>query len=81
MCNERLALLERYDSLVLEHAKRVSDFSAAATTDPAKESQTDQLSKTLGEIELSRQAVQEARQRLKQHAIEHGCDGLPASLE
>lgn len=81
MCHEHLALLEHYHSLVLEHAKRVADFSAAATTDPANESQTDQLKKTLDEIELSRQVVQEARQRLKQHTVEHGCDGHPASLE
>jgi len=81
MCDERLALLERYNSLVLEHAKRVADFSAAATTDPANESQTAPLGKALGEIETSRQAVQEARRQLKQHTLEHGCDGLPASLE
>ena len=81
MCDERLALVDRYHSLVLKHAERVAEFSAVATADPANESQTAQLGKKLSEIELSRQAVQEARRQLKQHTLEHGCEELSAQLE
>ena len=81
MCNERLALMERYRSLVLEHSKRVSDFSAVAMDDPANERQNHHLDMALVELDISRQAAQEARQQLKQHTVEHGCDGFIASVE
>ena len=79
MCNEREALLDRYRSLVLEHAQRASDFTAIAANDPAEGSQ--QLDAALIELDISRQAVHDARERLKQHTVEHGCDGLPESME
>jgi hypothetical protein len=79
MWDERLRLLERYRTLVFEHAGHVSDFSAKASDDPAKTNH--HLDAALGELETSQQAVQEARERLKQHLLEHGCDGLSASLE
>lgn len=77
MCNEREALLDRYRSLVLEHAQRVSDFDAVAINDIVKRNHLAALS----ELELSRKAVQEAHERLKQHTVEHGCDGLPESMD
>lgn len=69
MCEERLALFDRYNSLVMEHAQRVSDFSTLAGQNIG-----DQLGKALTEVDISRQAVQEARQQLKRHTVDHGCD-------
>ena len=79
MCNEREALLNRYRSLVFEHAQRASYFSAIAANDPAEANH--HLDAALVELDISRQAVHDARERLKQHTVEHGCDGLPESME
>lgn len=78
MCEERLALLHRYNALALEHAQRVSNLSELADQTVANESVRDQLEKALIEIESSRQAVQEARQQLKQHTVDHCCEQFPA---
>jgi len=81
MCEERLALLHRYNALALEHAQRVSNLSELAAQTVANESVRDQLEKALIEIENSRQAVQEARQQLKQHTVDHCCEEFPGSDE
>jgi|HubBroStandDraft_5_1064220.scaffolds.fasta_scaffold683794_1 hypothetical protein len=77
MCEERQALLHRYNALALEHAQRVSDLSELAEKSLADASLKDQLEKALIEIESSRQAVQEARLQLKQHTVDHGCEQFP----
>src|ERR1700693_5934050 len=74
MCDERLALFHRYNFLTMEHAQRVSIFTELADQSLANGSSGDQLEKALMEIEGSRQAVQAARQQLKQHTSEHQCD-------
>ena len=81
MCNEREALLNRYRTLVLVHAQRISDFSAAAVDHLANESRTPHPDAPVVELDISRQAVEEARERLKRHTVEHGCDGLDASMD
>ena len=81
MCNEREALLDRYRTLVLEHAQRVSDFSVVAVDHLADERQNPNLDAAVAELDISRQAIKEARERLKRHTVEHGCDGLDASTK
>ena len=81
MCNEREALLNRYRTIVLEHAQRVSDFSAAAVDHLANERQNPHLDASAVELDISRRAVEDARERVKRHTMEHGCDGLDASMD
>jgi hypothetical protein len=81
MCDERLALFHRYNSLTMEHARRVSIFSGLADESLKNRSLRDQLDKSLLELEGSRQAVQDARQQLKQHTAEHHCDQFPGLHE
>ena len=77
MCEERQALLRRYNALALEHAQHVSDLGELADQSLANDSLRDQLERALIEIDRSRQAVQEARQQLKQHTIDHCCEQFP----
>ena len=67
----------------MEHAQRVSDFSALADQILANQRLTDELGKAVAELDISRQVVQEARQqlKLKQHTVDHRCDHFPGLNE
>jgi hypothetical protein len=69
-----LSSISSIQFLTMEHAQRVSIFSGLAEETLAEKSPRGQLEKALMELERSRQEVQEARQRLKQHTVDHRCD-------
>ena len=80
MCEERLALLDRYNSLVMEHAQRASEFGELVEQE-RNHDHSGRLQKALLEIDLSRQSVREAREQLRQHTIDHRCDHLTDLLD
>jgi hypothetical protein len=47
----------------MEHAHRVSDFSALADQSLANQSLTDELGKAVMELDISRRVAQEAQQQ------------------
>jgi hypothetical protein len=68
MCPERAALFDEYKRLVQENADRVA--SLASLGDRIK---SDEFEAALIETRVSRQAVEDAFNKLRQHISTHGC--------
>ena len=77
MCEERLRLFDRYNSLVFELAVQVSEVDQLAARKDTDDGMRVQIEQRLVDVRKCREAVVRARQLLKVHTVEHGCDGAP----